>query len=81
MRILCVVGAVFFFVVVNGFFSGCEFTTTKKNMFHNHKKKTGFVRGCFYNQKKPSGMGAKLTAPRGLPGRSPTPVLTGPCAA
>ena len=23
----------------------------------------------------------KLTAPRGLPGRSPTPVLTGPCAA
>ena len=24
---------------------------------------------------------AKLTAPEGLPGRSPTPVLTGPCAA
>ena len=46
--------------------------------------------GCFYNQKKKSGannhkkdpqMGAKLTAPPGLPGRSPTPVLTGPCAA
>jgi hypothetical protein len=53
-------------------------TLTRHNLTKHHHVA---MKKLWHRTKQKRTRRQKLTAPEGLPGRSPTPVLTGPCAA